>query len=60
MSWLIENKEWVFSGIGVSVLFFVLSLFKKNFGSKQVQKSGANSTNYQAGGDINIGSKHDK
>lgn len=60
MSWLIENKEWVFSGIGVSVLFFVLSLFKKGSGVKQVQKSGANSTNYQAGGDIKIGSKNDK
>ncbi|OOE86794.1 hypothetical protein [Salinivibrio sharmensis] len=60
MSWLLENKEWVFSGIGVSVLIFLLSLFRKNPSSTQIQKSGDNSTNYQSGGDINIGNKNDK
>ncbi|REG86558.1 hypothetical protein [Marinomonas pollencensis] len=57
MNWLIENKEWIFSGVGVSVIIFILSVLRKNSDSKQVQKSGANSTNYQAGGDIKIGEK---
>ncbi|MBT2912673.1 hypothetical protein PL84_19130, partial [Vibrio anguillarum] len=59
MSWFIENKEWFFSGIGVSVLMLVFGLFKSKSHKKQVQKSGNNSKNYQAGGDINIGNKND-
>jgi len=57
MNWLIENKEWVFSGVGVFVLGIVITCFtrrQKTCGRKQMQKSGSNSTNYQAGGDINI------
>lgn len=60
MNWLIENKEWLFSGIGVSVILFIISLLNKKTGLKQEQKSGANSTNYQSGRDIKIGSKNDK
>ncbi|MEN3787532.1 hypothetical protein ABDZ30_15410 [Aeromonas veronii] len=60
MNWLMENKDWIFSGIGVSVLFFIISLFRKSTNPKQVQKSGKNSTNYQASGNINIGTKSDK
>ncbi|MBV7414526.1 hypothetical protein [Aeromonas sp. sif2433] len=60
MSWLLENKEWVFSGVGVSVVVFIFSIFKKNSELKQTQKSGKSSKNYQAGGDINIGKKNDK
>ncbi|KJG01698.1 hypothetical protein [Photobacterium angustum] len=60
MDWLIENKEWVFSGIGVSVVVFFLSFFNKGKQLKQSQKSGGNSKNYQAGGDIKIGHDDDK
>lgn len=29
LEWLCDNKEWVFSGIGVTVLSVVFCLFKK-------------------------------
>lgn len=60
MKWLIANKEWVFSGVGVFVLSIIIGIVFKNKGSvKQVQKSGDNSSNYQAAGDIKIGRKDD-
>lgn len=60
MSWLIENKEWIFSGIGVSLIAFVLSFFNKSKQLKQSQRSGSNCKNYQAGDDIKIGHDDDK
>lgn len=32
MDWLVNNKEWIFSGAGVSFLTLVLSIFLKNRG----------------------------
>lgn len=59
MQWLIDNKEWVFSGAGIFAISVIAGWFlKKRTAVKQKQKSGSNSTNYQAGGDIKIG-KHD-
>ena len=58
MNWLIENKEWIFSGVGVFVLGLVVTYLvsrPKTGSQTQKQKSGSNSKNYQAGGDINIG-----
>jgi len=56
MEWIINNKEWIFSGIGVFIISLLLTkLFKKSHIQKQ--KSGKNSTNYQASGDINIKNK---
>ena len=53
--WILENKEWLFSGIGVIAIGFLIRLIAKNAStSKQVQKAGKNSENYQAGRDINI------
>lgn len=55
MEWLLANKEWVFSGIGVLALSLLIGFFqhKKNGKSiKQRQRSGANSTNIQVGGDL--------
>lgn len=46
LEWLCDNKEWVFSGIGVTVLSFVLCLFKKR---------NKNTGNYQSSS-FNIGS----
>lgn len=61
MQWIIDNKEWIFSGAGIFILSVVIGIFvKKQYSSKQIQKSGSKSTNYQAGGDINVGSKDDK
>jgi hypothetical protein len=56
MEWIVENKEWIFSGIGVFVLGIIYALFKKKKKSKSIkmkQKSGDNSTNTQIGGDYN-------
>jgi hypothetical protein len=30
MNWIIENKEWLFSGVGVIILGLVLNLFKRD------------------------------
>lgn len=58
MQWIFNNKEWVFSGIGVFVLTVIVGFFfKKKSSITQTQKSGKNSTNYQAGGDIKIGKR---
>lgn len=53
MNWIIENKEWIFSGIGIFILTIILGLFKKRQKAKKIkmnQKSGDNSTNIQIGG----------
>ena len=58
MEWLNENKEWFLSGLGVSVLGIIVTLFQRQKRKKQIkmrQKSGSNSTNIQIGGDINGG-----
>lgn len=55
IEWIMNNKEWIFSGIGVFVLgFFIV----KNRGG-QTQKSGDNSVNIQAGKNVDIGNKDD-
>lgn len=60
MIWLLKNKDWIFSGIGVSIIgIFASWLFRRNK-SSQTQKAGNNSANYQAGGDIKVGGKNDK
>ena len=58
---LVDHYQWVFSGAGVAVLGGVIALFKKKNSSKliQTQKSGANSTNIQAGGNVEITQKND-
>ncbi len=55
MEYLIANKEWIFSGIGVAVLSWLL--FRKITGSTMNQKGGNNSTNIQVGGDFSIKAK---
>jgi hypothetical protein len=61
MQWLMENKEWIFSGAGIFAISVLINLFvKSKKATKQVQKSGSNSINYQAGGDIRIGNRDDK
>tara|TARA_B110000196_G_scaffold96366_1_gene83453 strand:- start:4016 stop:4189 length:174 start_codon:yes stop_codon:yes gene_type:complete len=57
---MIDNKEWLFSGVGVFAITVIISIItSKKRTIKQTQKSGSNSTNYQSSGDINIGSKDD-
>ena len=57
LEWIIENKEWLFSGIGVTILVAIAGLFIRNKrDGKNVQtiKSGDNSTNIQSGEKVNI------
>jgi len=54
MSWIIENKEWLFSGIAIAIPLAVIGWFFVSKNNKQVQKGGKNSTNIQIGGDFNI------
>jgi hypothetical protein len=60
-SYIINNKEWIFSGIGVSVLVWLYAVIRRSKPSvKQTIKSGARSHNVQALGDINISTKRKK
>ena len=59
LDWLLRNKEWVFSGAGVAAIVGIIGWIrsKRHDGSAlhQSQRSGSNSTNIQAGRDVNIG-----
>lgn len=57
MNWINENKEWIFSGVGVVIITFILNYFFKEKIFSQKQKSGKKSNNYQAGKDITINNK---
>jgi len=53
--WITNNKEWVFSGVGVAVLAGVFGLFRnRKSPPQQTQISGKNSTNIQAGRDVSV------
>lgn len=57
IEWIIENKEWLFSGIAIAIPLSLISwkLSKKgNSKFKQSQITGNNSNNIQARGDITI------
>lgn len=54
IQWIIANKEWVFSGIGLSLLTILIGFFKKKRLINQSKKNGNNSTNIQAGQNIRI------
>jgi hypothetical protein len=64
ITYVVDHKEWIFSGIGVSAiagLFWLLNPFKKSRSSaKQTINSGARSKNIQSLGDINISTKRKK
>jgi len=57
IDWLISNKEWVFSGIGVSIAGAIAAWLFSRSRATQQQSSGANSVNIQAGKDLHIGPK---
>ena len=61
MQWILDNKEWLFSGVGIFLMSTIIGfIFIKKNTTKQVQKSGKNSTNYQSVGDMTIKGKNDK
>lgn len=56
LTWIINNKEWVFNGIGVIILSTIVGFFvKQRSGNTQKQKSGRGSINIQSSGSLNIG-----
>lgn len=55
IAWIVKNKEWVFSGVGVAIIAWVAGIFKKTRASSmQIIHSGDNSMNVQAGRDLKI------
>lgn len=59
MEWIVENKEWLFSGIAIAIPLAIIGWLYASQGNKQVQKSGSNSKNIQVGGNLNIGGNKD-
>lgn len=61
MDLIIENKEWIFSGVGVFALSGIIALFVRLSKRRptQVQKSGHFSNNLQSGRDISIKNEND-
>jgi hypothetical protein len=58
ITYVVDNKDWIFSGIGVLVISFLLTALKKSRSSpKQTINSGARSKNFQSLRDINISTK---
>ena len=59
VAWVIDNKEWVFSGAGLAIVGWMGRLFfKKNSASStQTISSGDSSTNVQAGRDASFRTK---
>ena len=55
MNWIIDNKEWLFSGVGVTISVIIIGYFLKRKTPHQSQEIGNKSTGYQSGRDINIG-----
>ncbi|BAU28988.1 hypothetical protein DFP93_103164 [Aneurinibacillus soli] len=56
IEWLLNNKEWFFSGIGVFAIGIIISLFKRKEKKSinQSQTSGNNSHNFQSAGNLNV------
>lgn len=58
MDWLVKNMEWVFSGIGVAVLGWLILLRKSRAGIDQTVKNSSNVT--QVGGNVTVGESNDR
>jgi len=57
MDWIVENKDWLFSGIAIAIPLAFLGWLISSRKTKQLQKGGDNSTNIQVGGSLNLGRK---
>lgn len=57
MNWVVENKEWLFSGAAIAIPLALLGWFITSRRNKQVQKGGHNSTNIQVGRDLSVGGR---
>lgn len=59
MEWIVENKEWLFSGVAIALPLAIVGWVLSSRKNKQVQKGGDNSTNIQVGGSFKIGGSKD-
>jgi hypothetical protein len=59
MEWILKNKEWLFSGIAIAMPLSIVGWLISGRRSKQIQKSGDNSTNIQIGGNFKVGGNKD-
>ncbi|MCS4308597.1 hypothetical protein M2404_002954 [Rheinheimera pacifica] len=59
MEWILNNKEWLFSGIAIAIPIAIASWLIPSRRNKQIQKSGDNSTNIQIGGNFKVGGNKD-
>lgn len=55
-NWFVENWKLLFSGVGGTLIVFVLGLIvrRRSNSTSQDISSGSGSTNLQAGGDVNL------
>ena len=57
-SWILENKQWLFEGVGVTLLigigWYVKKIFYNDNPNKQIQTSGDGSVNIQSGESVNF------
>lgn len=56
ITFIIDNKEWLFSGVGIVVITLICRFFfkKRQAAPAQSIQSGDGSTNIQSGGDVSI------
>ncbi|CAH6892273.1 conserved hypothetical protein [Vibrio chagasii] len=59
MDWIIENKDWLFSGIAVALPLAIAGWFFSSHKNKQTQRGGKNSTNIQIGGNFEVRGRKD-
>lgn len=59
MEWIVQNKEWLFSGVAIAIPLAIIGWLFFSQGNNQIQKSGDNSTNIQVGGNLKIGGNKD-
>ena len=45
LQFIFENKEWIFSGIGVSVISGIIALIRKQSGTKEQNQSVSQTVN---------------
>ena len=58
MTWISENKEWLFSGVAVAIPLAVAGWLihsRRSPRSVQKQRGGKGSTNIQVGRDLTVG-----
>ena len=61
IEWIIENKNWLFSGLAVAVPIAIIGWIISRHKKKAVlkQRSGSHSINIQAGKNVNLRDRRD-